>query len=540
MSLHIEYVDAPVGAQEAAEPFAYNTQSFGKASQIAAGANDTPWVSLETNGWSLNGKGLLIPENAQDIGWWSGERSGEDGRFANPPEIDIYFPGKSYTATGITFRFWPSLEDWCSEMIVQWYKDGNHVDSVQVYPDSANWILQHSVDDFDQINIQIMATNKPGQYAKIQQIQVGQVVFFMHNEIVSVSLLTEIDPSLCELSADAMTIEIRDIGKRKIIPQKSQTMHLYQNGVQIAAHYVDDFSRESAGVYRFECTSAIGQLEDDYLGGVYSEKPLTSVLSGLLSGFEYSIDESFANAKITGYLPACTRREALQQISFAIGAVVKTGETGTIRLLPPEEVVTGAIENDRIFTGAKVKQNAPIVSVQVVSHSYTPNEETETLLENEHIGEVDVLYVFSEPHHSYELTGQEATLDSYGENWVRISAPETVTLTAKKYTHSSVVHTKKNQVSTNAQKGQVITVDSATLINSQNVTDAMDRLHEYYMNDQLLTEDIVVNGEHAGDKVSSSSPWGNKIVGYITKMESTFTGNGHRSSIQVSGTEVAE
>ena len=62
-----------------------------------------------------------------------------------------------------------------------------------------------------------------------------------------------------------------------------------------------------------------------------------------------------------------------------------------------------------------------------------------------------------------------------------------------------------------------------------------------FLFDQLrdqLTQDVAVAGEYAGQMVDSLSPWGDRVTGYITGMESTFTATGHRANIQIRGVEV--
>ena len=238
---------------------------------------------------------------------------------------------------------------------------------------------------------------------------------------------------------------------------------------------------------------------------------------------------------MTGYLPVCSRREALQQIAFAVGAVVTTQGDGTVRLLPLETAVSGSFQESSIFTGAKVSREKQTAAVQLFVHSYGQTDDQEVLLDNEPVHGEDALFVFAEPHHSYALTG--GTLTAAGENWVRITAEGEVTLTAKKYRHTTSVRTRTNPLATAAEKGNVFTVENATLVHSGNAEQVLQRLYAFCELKQVLHQNVVVDGQRAGQLVDSPDPWGGLTAGYITGMESEFTGSGHTAAVTIRGKE---
>lgn len=534
MSLSVKYVDAPIGAQKSARSTATSSQPFGSGSQIARGVKDTPWATLEPFSWSLDGSRVLLDDSPNNVGWWSENRTDDDGRFSEPPVITVSF-SEPYTATGITFVFWPSMNQWCNDIEITWYNGDTVLDHRRVAPDSATYAVLNTVEAFNKISVVLYGTNIPGQFAKVQQIQIGHTVFFMQDEIVRASLLNEIDPSLCELSADTMVVEILEKKDRSLIPQKNQAMYLMRDGEQIATQYITDSSRENQRYYTFSCQSAIGRLDEEFLGGVYNGYPLVSLLRSVLAGFPADW-EQFSGEKITGYLPVCTKREALQQIAFAIGAVVTTQGDGTIRFerLRKDDIQAN-FTGDNIFSGAKVNRESQIATVRLVSHRYAKSSEVETLLDEEEVNGKAVLYVFDNPHHDYNLTG--GTINSKGDNWIKITASGPVTLTAKKYVHSTSVRTIENALANAAEKGNVLSVEDATLIHSGNVDAALDRLYDFATLKNVLTEEVVVTDQKAGQMARSINPWGTHTVGYITSMESEFTNTGHTANITIRGKE---
>lgn len=533
MSLQIKYMDVPEGAQESAVITADNGQPFSNSGQLAVGAADIPWATLEPDGWKLDGTQKLLPDIPWQMGWWSQEPSGEDGVLLNPPVITVTFP-QPYTATGLTFRFWPSKEEWCSHMEVVWYRGEELLERAEAYPTAAEWVFFHPVESFDRVEICLLQTNMPGHYAKLQQLQIGRVMVFMGDELVNVRLLNETDPSLCSLTVDTMTVEIRDRKGRALQPQKDQVVHLYRDGVRLATHYITDAQRQSRQNYRLRSQSVIGRLEDTFLGGIYEQYPLETLLQEVLGEFPFGVDAAFAGKTLTGYLPVCTRRQALQQIAFATGAAVRTRGDGSIWLVPPEETVSGGFTAGRIFAGGSLKQETPVAAVELFVHSYVPGDEEKILFKETEVHGSGVLFVFSEPYYGYQIAG--GSIAGSSANWIRITADGPVTLTAKKYRHTVSVRRKENPQAT--EKGNVVAVEKATLINNKNADAVLERLYHYHVMRDLLTQDVVVAVENAGQMVESLSPWGDRVIGYITAMESTFTDTGHTANVQIRGREV--
>ena len=536
MSLQVKYVDVPLGAKETASITTTSCQSFGEAQDLITGAENILWATLEPNGWALDGTREILGDSPSGVGWWSLHRSGADGRFAQIPVIRIQFP-RTYTATGITFDFWAALGYWCAEVSVSWYRGQTLLQTVTGFPDGPHWILEQIVEDFDWIEIQLLATNIPQSFAKIRQIQIGQIAVFEGDELVQVSLLQEVDPSLCELSVDTLSVSIRDRKGRKLLPQRNQIMQLYEDGKLLASHCITDSSRDGKWDYNFRCQSSISKLEDTYLGGIV-RSTVQEEIEKLLSDMPYYVDSRYGQMALNGYLPVCTRREALQQIAFAIGAVVTTHPDGTIELKAPQEELQWDFKDDSIFADGKCTKKAPVSQVQLTAHSYTPGEERETLLNGEIIDEESVLYLFSKPHYAYEIT--DGLLTGWGDNWVTITANGPVTLTALPYNYTTRVYTKTNNQAVAEAWGNTVTVKDATLVNSRNAPQILERLFAYYNLQNVLQQEVVVSGQQIGQVVRSANPWGSATQGYLIRMENNYTGSSHTAEVTIRGKEVQQ
>lgn len=533
MSLKLKYLDAPYGAQDDAQA-AGNGQPFTDMSLVSSGAADTSYATLEPYGWPLDGKRSLMPDTPK-TGFWSKERTDEDGNFTNPPILTLAF-SKSYTATGVTFTFSPGTNEWCSKLRLTWYLGTTLLAQTEAFPDAPHWTLEYAVENFDSISVELLATNNPGHFAKVQGMDIGQTIWFGAGEIANPQVTNEIDPTLSVLTVDTMKVTIRDHNSRQLLPQKNQQMELYQNDQLVAVQYITDCTRESKQQYTFSCQSAIGLLEDAYLGGIYNAVPLREVLDDVLADYDYVLNGLYEKENITGYLPVCTRREALQQIAFAVGAVVSTQKSRKIHIDPLAVDIAPTFTKSNIFQGAKLNTAPKVARIDITSHGYVATNEIETLLDSEDISGEGVLITFDRPHHNYSVTG--GTITGSGANWVTITALGAVTLTAKKYAHNAVQRSKRYSV-TAAEQNNVQKIENATLVHSGNVENVLKRLGEIAQLRQTLTQEAVIKGQAVGQIVTSESPWGNKIQGYITSMDSVFTNSGHTAEIKVVGMEVS-
>lgn len=534
MSLEIRYYDIPDGAQDDMHVSAEGQNDVSVPSVLSTGVNKKAYATLEPGVWVLDGTREILPD-APEFGFWSQTLSGSDGRFADPPVITLEFDNV-YSSTGITFSFSPGTEQWCSEIIVTWYNANAILAQGIFYPTNANWILNKTVESFDRIKVELISTNLPRSFAKIERIEIGQTITFGAEELKNARLVNEIDPTLCELSADMMSFEVVDSQNRNLIPQESQEIELIKDGVTEAVHYITSSDKECGSRYLFSGQSIIGLLEGTFMGGIYKDKPVSDLLSEVLGEVKFDLHSKFSDVKVTGYIPILSQRNALQQIAFAIGAIITTRGGKKIRFVPIPTSTSARFSAKDIFLGGKVKSEPRIAKVEVMAHSYTLSDEEETLMQEEEISGSNLLLTFPDPHHSYSVTG--GTILSSDANWVRIDVDGPVTLKAKKYHHNTITHSKQNAKATAKEQGNVISVTDATLVNNANVQKTLDRLYDAYLLRKKVEQQVTVSNQRAGQLATTVTPWDTLVNGMIFSMDSKFTQKTHIASIELHGVEI--
>ena len=264
-----------------------------------------------------------------------------------------------------------------------------------------------------------------------------------------------------------------------------------------------------------------------YRGGMYREKPAYALLKEIMddAGYGYTLDSTLRNVAVTGYLPICSHREALQHLAFAIGGYVSTARSGTVNIMAfPDfsNIPTVSIGRDRKFVGTKVKMRSLVTGVNVKAHEYSLSDTVEelckvTLTE----GRNEIL--FSEP--AAELSVVGGTLAESGVNYciVEGEADAVCTVSGRKYVDTEKTVTVRMEELPAGDKENNIDADS-TLLNSTNAEKAAQRLFAYYQ--YRIEQDIsfVMQEEQVGLLADIETEYGVYRGSVLESMDTDLTG----------------
>lgn len=477
MSVKIVYEDIAVGAQEDAAVTTTEAQAGSNPANLPAGVDAAPITTLELNGWSLGG-GRQFKRN-QPLGFWSTQMSGEDGTFADPPQINVDFD-QQYTSLGISLRFDTATGDYCSALTIRWYQGDELLAEADFHPNGPEYFCEHTVMAYDRVEIELNATHLPYRYAKLTRILFGIVRTFLRDELRSVKATEQVDLISAEAAVNTLDFQLDSQSDIDYMFQLRQPVYAYNGEVLVGVFYISDSSRKGGHLYDLSCVDAIGVLDDDTMhAAVYTNKPARDLLEEVLDGkFELELDPALEVETVTGYLPDCTRREALHQTAFALRAIVDTSGTRAVRVyrLPdddPEE-----IPPERIYDGGSVDTSAIVTAVSVTAHSYS-------------------------------RTG---------------SGNDTVEVGGVTWYHTAAVTTITNPNVTASDKQNVKEIKDATLVNPGNVAAVAQAAYDYYMHRRTQRAKIVMTAEKPGSHVTTSTPWGDPVTGHISSMNITLSG----------------
>ena len=490
MSVKIIYQDIAAGADEDAAVSTQDAASLSDVSLLPFGSERAPIAALGPGSWLLDGSREIL--NGQPIGFWSAAMSGSDGRFEAPPEIVIEFDQR-YTSPGLYLTFDPASGEYCSSVTIQWFQGAVKLYEGTWRPDAVEYFCAHTAEAYDRIVIRLNATSIPYRFAKLSKIMFGVSRTFYREELRNVRATQEVSIISSEVAVNTLDFTLDSEADVEYMFQLKQPVSAYDSDMLIGVFYISSSKRRGKGLYDVSCKDAIGVLDEEpYPARMCVTVPARELLVDILGGhFELDMDPVLNASTVTGYLPDGTRRQALQQVVFALAAMVDTSGSKAVRVYKDREASPEKIPQSRIYTGGSVDRSSIVTAVQVTAHSYS-------------------------------TTGE---------------GNDTVEVDGVTYYHSAKTMTITNPNVTASDKQNVVEVKEATLVNSGNVAAVAQHLYNHYNRRDTQKIKIVMNGEKPGDHIATPTPWGTMMNGYITSMNIVLSGIA-AADCEVVGTDV--
>lgn len=489
MAVKLIYKDVALGADEDAEVTTSTAaEDFSNAAKIPIGVEAPAIATGEPNGWGLTHDYKTLDK--QPFAFWSKERSGAGCDFSTPPTITLAFT-EQYTSTGLTVRFAPASMDYCTQIGVAWYQNGAIKESGTYYPDTPTFVIAKTVEAFDKIVFSFGKTNLPGKRLKVEKITIGVIREFDSTEITGAAFVHEINHISDTLPVNVLDASFHSKDAVDFVFQRKQPVEAYNGTDLIGVYYIETGRRTGARDYAIACQDAIGVLDvDDYGGGIWIEDtPLEDILAEVFGDtFDFEIAPAFADSTLRGYIEPGTKRGALQQIAFALGAIADTTGTDKIRLYPPPTGTGVEIPAARTYTGGEVNVTDKVTEVTVTAY----------VIFDERPGEDDEYIEFNGVQYRYYTDTKHA----YNPNVVASDLPNKVKFTG------------------------------AYLVNLSNAQALANNIMAYYMRRETYSFAHVLEGQEPGARAVATLPWGGQVNGNITKMSISLTG------IAVSSTEM--
>ena len=497
-----------------------------------------PWATLEKNQWILDGSKRQwpdMPEN-EPVGIWSKQISGDDGMFADPIMLTIDFNEK-HTSEGLTMYFRPDSMDFPSEMRIDYYGTNGLILAKTFTPDSPVYFAEGQAEDYTKIIITFLGTSLPNRYLKLTEIKYGSIKIFDENSIISADIYEEVDRTGAELSINTLEFMVYTDDFQLLDPTGIYKM-LQQKQAIAATVYGDDGEVKDFGTFFLEepsseddhtttlsCVDYLGVIDKtDFLGGLYAYKNAGELLDEIMVSAgvranEYEASAALRNKTVSGWIPICTHREALQQWAFAVGALVDCARGKKIRAYEPETVSNGTITHDDKFIGHKVKLKELVTGVEVTTHKYIISADASTAFEGVLSAGVHTV-TFGEPYTNLTASGGAILESGTNHAVVSVGSAGTVTVTGNRYEdNTGIIGVYATDLPANT-KPSIISVDSkATLISAENAEAVAQRLYDYYQNRYTDEGEIILAGHEAGQVWRMNSLNNRDLLGSLDSLE---------------------
>ena len=518
--LKIVYEDIALGAKENSTATAEDKDYYVDMENLKEVTEFPEYALCLPRYAKLDGSFSNVPETMEDMGYVSDSISDETGSFDDPPEIVFTFT-QNYSSVGITLRFNDYSEDYCDVVRIRWYRNEELLKEAEYQIGTWEYFCYGVVDYYNKVVISFLHTSRPFRNVFLTGITWGLIRTFRDDEIEDIDCIMEISPLSEEVSINTMNYTIRSKSEYAFEFQKRQKQTLYFDEAILGIFYLKDGSQLGMTRYSVETQDAVGVLDSNqFMGGIYVDKLVPDLLGEIMAGegVAYFLDDTYAAATVSGYLPICTKRAALQQLAFAIGAVVDTSYDRQLYLYPQQTEVSGEFLSKDIFLGLSMDHSDIISGIRLCVHQYVASEESSELYKGPVDGTMKV--EFSEPYHSLSVSG--GTLGENGANYAYISGDGgEVTLSGKRYNHSTAPILKENPNIT--QNKNIAEIKEATLVTAGNAQDVLERLYDYYSNNESVSFRAVIGEQELGERVNVETGFQGTRTGVITKLDFKFS-----------------
>ena len=451
-------------------------------------------------------------------------------KYMNYPTLTITFNQK-FTSVGIYLTFNTLSDDYATELNVKWFSDGELISNIDFYPDNVQYFCNNYVSLYNKIVITFKKTSKPYRPVFLTRIDYGIYRDFLDDELVQTDCIQEINAISETISINVLSFTVRTKSNIPFDLQKKQRLGLYFNNDLIGHFYLKNGSRKNVWDYYMDSHDAIGVLDgNEYAGGIYTGQLVPDVISEIFNGEDFAclVDNAYSNTPLYGYIPYTTKRNALQQIAFAIGAIVDTSNSEGVAIYPQQTEVTGGFDNNDTFDGLTLEHSDIVTGIRLTMHSYQESQETAELYNDELNGTAEI--IFSEPYYGLSIIG--GTIIKSGHNYAVINGSgASVVLTGKKYNHLTNQITKDNpDIVFNKNIKEVA---DATLIHSGNASQALERIYAYYQRAESVVGDVILNDKVIGQVVDVDTVYDGTREGTIESIDYSFSRNSIRASVKI-------
>ena len=543
-SVDISFDMVDITAKQDSEASANNIQNFTNPSDIALdGVYAVKCATLEENYWKLDGTFETFPDKPQWYSWgiWSNELSGSDGSFSVPVTLTVTFKN-THSISGIGFEFNPHDNSYCVDMTAIFYKGTTVIAELNLTPDDWRYSVETKIEDFNKLEITFRKMNKPNRYLKLQALIYGKTIDFERTDITEALLLEEVD-----LTSSELTINTFDFG----IYSESNDFNIFNpkgiysdlrkkqqisvvgniNGATggYGVFYIDNWKSSADRVLRLNTVDAVGIMDGTtFLGGMYNNMPVEELVQEIAkdAGFGYMIDGELIGTTLSGWIPVCSHREALQQVAIAAGGYISTSRIGAIRLKSQPDYQndpTYHITMKRKKIGTEVILKTLVTGVNVTGHSYKLSTVEETLYQSS-LPEGEYSIMFEEPVSVTQISG--GTIIESGVNWCTVSVAfkSEIVISGYKYTDSTNIARVRLKELPAGEKENILTLENATLVSTGNALCVAERIFSYHQKRIEQNMEYVLSNETVGGIADVEINQGTYRQGVIERMEIDMIG----------------
>jgi len=501
--LTITYSDEPVGAREATTPSTDDLQDFCNLGDILLEDNTAPQhATFEDGYWVLGTDYKLFPDQPKGLTWglFSKQISGEDGSFERPVTL-VLVMSALYSSIGLTLEFDPYGPTWCCDLEIAWWRNGEVIRTQAFAPDSWQYVCLCEVHSFDMVTITFNKMSAAYRFLKLQSMTYGITRIFNSEECYSTDIFQDTDLLSDTVSVNTLDFVLRNKSAVDFLFQRKQPLQAKYGTELLGVYYISTAKKLGQNRYDIHAVDLVGlaEMANNHQGGFYNGVRADTLIADILGeDIPWKMDEDLAGVLLYGHLPIASRRDNLQQVAFALSAMVCTGHRSFIEITKPTMVLQGSFDNPKGYENGAVSSGTLVTSVQVTAHIYVLSEESTNLYDDVLDGMTTL--EFSEPVANLEISGG-TIVESNANRAVIQGTGEQVVLTGYEYKHIKEVYAKDNPLRNANDADNVVSYDEMTLVSPHNVADVLAACYADNLRLDTIEGKVLTTAERPGDYV---------------------------------------
>ena len=488
------------------------------------------------HGYFMDGTGEYVAEDYKttDYGLW----------FKSLPVTIAWTSEEAMTSSGFTFTFDVGRNVYPNRVNIKWYRGETLLAEKDFAPDNAYYFCRNKIVNFTKAVITFDATRqvylKP---FKLFAIDFGQGHTFQGDELKSVTFTQQVDNIAQELPINTLDFTIRSRGVFSFA--EKQTTKLYINDSLIQNTYISSFSQKNLNEWEIKTLDCVSVLEDtQFKGGRYTDKKASELIAEILtvSNVPYEITDIEDTETVTGWIPWCSCRQALQLVLFAVGANADTSFANILKIFKFTDTIKTDIPLNRIRQGQKFKTTAEVTRVSLAAHKYIQNPEQENqkalytvknaVKDQTYLVKFNTPIISATPGVSVWFWNEE-TQAYDGTTWAEpnyVKFQTTATGERKvngfELSDEMEIRSRENPLKLANLTENEILIDDESLISENNIDNVLDLCYNHYMKNETCTMKIEDSGNtfRVGDVITYATEFSGIKTGRVLKIKSKYMG----------------
>ena len=236
------------------------------------------------------------------------------------------------------------------------------------------------------------------------------------------------------------------------------------------------------------------------------------------------------NYRVNGWIPICTKREAIHMILMPSGLSLKKDTDGNWLFSEPTTTIISEIQTENIFDGGSIEYSGDVNEIVMKEHNFidmsasaseqifSSNEETEEMFVAEFSKQPSTITDYAYyPEEGHVFYGQYF-IYCWNENAALIPG-NLLEILGHPYRHEEKVYTTH----TDSGTGTSVSVEDVTTITPGNSARTLERLENYYLRSHTCSFDIVKDEEKCGLKYSFNNPFYEADSGFLVESSETLS-----------------